>query len=175
MYIRIFDTLKFPGEKLVPGHVVCNVGHLPTADEDDLRATVQSSLKIMEELAGVCSTQETAEGASGFVANLLCVLPKSGPRGRWIRPNWQSLREVNLSVWVSAKDAQSWYRQSKAHAAIVAQHGEGKLRTFGNLLMTLEPLRVAWQSRCRACASLAEGLATRCPRCTGPTFDLPSF
>ncbi|CAK9034104.1 unnamed protein product [Durusdinium trenchii] len=172
----MLDNGRGQAEKLAPGHVVCNVGHLPTADADDLRATVHSSLKIMEELSGV-SLPGDMQGtpAPGFVANLLCVLPKSARRPWLINPNWQSLREVNLSVWASSEDAQAWYRQSQAHAAIVAQHAQGKLRTFGNLLMTLQPLRVAWQSRCRACASLAEGLATRCPSCGARTFELPSF
>lgn len=62
---------------LAPGHValalgrlprsaaeVCNVGHLPTCDQDDLRATVYASLKIMEELAG------NGEAAEGFATRL---------------------------------------------------------------------------------------------------------
>jgi len=165
-----------------PGHVVCNVGHLPTADDEDLRATVRSSLKIMEELSGVKAALRTKEvqvaahpPADGFVANLLCVLPKPGRRGI-VHPGWQSVREVNLSVWSTEEAAVSWYRQSDAHAAILSQHKEGKLRTFGNLLLTLNATKVAWQRRCKACATVVEGFAQgRCHRCGAATYDLPAF
>lgn len=165
-----------------PGHVVCNVGHLPTADDEDLRATVRSSLKIMEELSGVKAALRTKEvqvaahpPADGFVANLLCVLPKPGRRGI-VHPGWQSVREVNLSVWSTEEAAVSWYRKSDAHAAILSQHKEGKLRTFGNLLLTLNATKVAWQRRCKACAAVVEGFAQgRCHRCGAATYDLPAF
>eukprot|EP00439_Symbiodinium_sp_Y106_P062413 s2212_g9.t1 len=192
---------------------VCNVGHLPTADDEDLRvellrgegrdqviawlvcvcalrlaeATVRSSLKIMEELSGVKAALRTKEvqvaahpPADGFVANLLCVLPKPGRRGI-VHPGWQSVREVNLSVWSTEEAAVSWYRQSDAHAAILSQHKEGKLRklvprTFGNLLLTLNATKVAWQRRCKACATVVEGFAQgRCHRCGAATYDLPAF
>eukprot|EP00933_Yihiella_yeosuensis_P022571 TRINITY_DN17767_c0_g1_i2.p1 TRINITY_DN17767_c0_g1~~TRINITY_DN17767_c0_g1_i2.p1 ORF type:complete len:124 (-),score=22.78 TRINITY_DN17767_c0_g1_i2:44-415(-) len=112
----------------------------------------------------------------GFVANLLCVIPRPGRRKNPLLPGWSSIREVNLSVWKDEEAAADWYRKSKAHASILRDHQQGKLRTFGNLLMTMEPTKVAWQRRCRICAAVANGLqADRCPKCSGPTFDMPPF
>ncbi|CAJ1361466.1 unnamed protein product, partial [Effrenium voratum] len=130
-FLDVGVCLMLAGEDAEPGHVVCNVGHLPTADDGDLRATVRSSLKIMEELAGVpaCQGAGSLLPAPGFVANVLCVLPKSGPRRLSLSPSWQSIRQVNLSVWTSDEHATAWYKQSRAHASILAQHAQGKLRT----------------------------------------------
>ncbi|CAE8638553.1 unnamed protein product [Polarella glacialis] len=170
----MLDGQQGSGVTSPPGHVVCNVGHLPTAHDEDLRATVRSSLDIMNELS---EGDLDSHGATpGFMANLLCVLPKPGMRRPLLHPGWQSVKEVNLSVWTDEQAAASWYRKSHAHANIVADHQQGRLRTFGNLLLTLKPTKVVRQRRCRACAAVAEGLFTdRCPRCSAPTFELPAF
>ncbi|CAK0839449.1 unnamed protein product [Prorocentrum cordatum] len=175
--LRAGVCLMLRGAQAAPGHVVCNVGHLPTADVGDVRATVKASLDIMRELGGL---DGRGPPAPGFVGQLLCVVPEVGAAGGpMLGVNWRSVQEINLSIWSSPEAAAEWYRGSPAHAGIVAAHaghGPGRLRTFGNLLLSLKPLRVSWQRRCRACAGVAEGLdADRCPSCDGSTFPLPAF
>lgn len=166
--------LFLSGSSDEPGHVVCNVGHMPTADPEDLRTTVRSSLRIMEELHtgdGTCDY-----GTEGFVANLLCILPASRAVTPILGLSWQSVREVNLSVWKSKEAAAAWYRNSAAHAEVLHEHAAGGLKTFGNLLMSLDATKVSWQRRCGMCAAVVQGLhVDTCPRCEGRTFPMPAF
>merc|ERR1719330_1992018 len=75
-----------------PGHVVCNVGHIRTDDWKDIEATVSASLHIMEELHAT---------GSGFVSNVLCVVPNTSEFRAFGDFEWKSIREINLSVWSS--------------------------------------------------------------------------
>lgn len=169
--LQIGLCLFLEGEQTVPGHVVLNVGHIPTADLDDVRSTVRSSLNIMKELS-----RSDAAPVAGFVANLLCILPEAGCTYSPINVGWRSVREVNLSVWGSQESAATWYRHSAAHAAILSEHRSGGLRTFGNLLLSLQPVACRFQRRCSACRSAVEGVASDlCPHCSGATFPLPVF
>merc|ERR1711871_229276 len=146
--LEIGVCLLLQGQQLEPGYVVCNVGHIPQAHFGDLRSTVRSSLEIMKELHS---------DAPGFVSNVLCVLPRP-PRGQrgCCTCKWDSVREINLSVWSKPEDAAAWYRSSREHKRIVADHQTGGLKVFGNLLASLEPTRLHWQRRCKRCAAVAE-------------------
>mmetsp|Transcript_71845 Transcript_71845/g.156445 ORF Transcript_71845/g.156445 Transcript_71845/m.156445 type:complete len:221 (+) Transcript_71845:705-1367(+) len=153
-----------------PKHVVLNVGHLPTADLDDLRSTVRTSLDIMNELDG--GKEE------GFVANVLCVLPtkNSSSPGPSLGVSWRSVREINLSVWTGPEHAGRWYRRSKGHREIVSQHRSGSLKTFGNLLLSLNASSARWQRRCKACRLTEDSLeADICSKCGAETWKLPLF
>jgi len=161
--------LMLDGEQIDPGHVVLNVGHLPTADPIDIRSTVRASLRIMEELNGQTSTP-------GFVANVLCLLPEPSPKRSLAGVSWRSVREINLSVWNSHAAAAAWYRTSKAHRDIIVQHHDGGLRTFGNLLLSSDAVSLRYQRRCSNCRSVVEGLASnQCPECGSSTFPIPVF
>jgi len=186
--LRAGVCLMLEGEQSKPGHIVCNVGHLPTSDLEDIRSTVKHSLDIMRELSGNSSGQNHGSDAQtreqhsshvpGFIANVLCVIPESGGRKSYLGVDWCCMRQINLSVWSDQASAGAWYRGSEAHAAVLKEHqgGPGGLRTFGNLLLSMSPLRVAWQRRCRACSAVAEGLeADQCPRCGASTFPMPAF
>jgi len=183
-HLRAGVCLMLEGEQTKPGHVVCNVGHLPTADLEDIRSTVKHSLDIMRELSGrqdhsgLCTRELHHSQVPGFIANVLCVIPECGGGKSYLGVDWSCMRQINLSVWSDQASAGAWYRGSEAHAAVLKEHqgGPGGLRTFGNLLLSMSPLRVAWQRRCRACTAVVEGLETdQCSRCAGPTFPIPAF
>eukprot|EP00927_Polykrikos_kofoidii_P000789 TRINITY_DN10301_c0_g1_i1.p1 TRINITY_DN10301_c0_g1~~TRINITY_DN10301_c0_g1_i1.p1 ORF type:complete len:1205 (+),score=185.24 TRINITY_DN10301_c0_g1_i1:80-3694(+) len=204
--LQVGICLHLEGERVEPGHVVCNVGHLPTADLDDIRETVRTSLDIMEELGGV----REKDPAPGFISNLLCVVPETAKPRPIFGVGWRTLKEINLSVWSSKEAAATWYRGSAAHTTAMRMHqGHGSggstgtgnacrrnanvasgahakttgsrgrsrgLKTFGNLLLSLQPLRARWQRRCKQCTALAEGLdADTCPECGGATFPMSVF
>eukprot|EP00929_Paragymnodinium_shiwhaense_P006829 TRINITY_DN110795_c0_g1_i1.p1 TRINITY_DN110795_c0_g1~~TRINITY_DN110795_c0_g1_i1.p1 ORF type:complete len:980 (-),score=65.73 TRINITY_DN110795_c0_g1_i1:160-3099(-) len=161
-----------------PGYVVCNVGHLPTADLNDVRSTVRASLDCMEELGGYrpSLSHSGSDAAPGFVANILCVLPEQGRGVSCGGMNWASLREVNLSLWATDDAAADWYRSSRAHGDIMRQHRQGALRTFGNLLLSLEPKRLQYQRRCQSCSAVSEGRESDvCTTCSAKTFAMPVF
>lgn len=186
--LRTGVCLMLEGEQAKPGHIVCNVGHLPTADLEDIRSTVKHSLDIMRELSGsndgrnhssdACTRESHPSHVPGFIANVLCVIPENGGGQSYLGVDWCCMRQINLSVWDDQASAGAWYRGSEAHAAVLKEHqgGPGGLRTFGNLLLSMNPLRVAWQRRCRACSAVAEGReADQCPRCGASTFPIPAF
>ena len=98
-------------EALAPGHVVCNVGHLPTCDQDDLRATVHASLQIMEELA-------RGGGAEGFAARPIAL------EARALRGVQPALRAAKGHPEVGAPNLDGSIKEALALAAKLAL-GEG--------------------------------------------------
>eukprot|EP00927_Polykrikos_kofoidii_P038961 TRINITY_DN3339_c1_g1_i1.p1 TRINITY_DN3339_c1_g1~~TRINITY_DN3339_c1_g1_i1.p1 ORF type:complete len:1071 (-),score=125.67 TRINITY_DN3339_c1_g1_i1:124-3234(-) len=165
--LKLGVCLMLEGGQYEPGHVVCNVGHIPRAIFEDVRATVSASLDIMDELR---------VDTPGFVSNLLCVVPDVNKPRSMFDLEWLSMREINLSVWESHEAAMKWYRESAAHSSILEAHHRGGLKGFGDLLMSLKPISVRWQRRCRTCAGLVEGIGSQqCPRCRGNTYAVPMF
>lgn len=165
--LKVGACLMLEGEQVEPSHFVCNVGHIPGPQLGDMMLTAAASLDIMDELDG---------GAPGLIANILCIVPDVNPAHCFCDCGWQSMREINLSVWQSAAAAQSWYYRSEAHADILAKHKGHGLKVFGNLLASLQPSRMQWQRRCQLCSSVVDGYASEtCAYCPGKTYPIPRF
>ena len=125
-----------------PNFFVCNVGQIMENCMPDMQHTMNTLVDVWHEfhepkLPGLC-------------ANVVMVFPGSD----------QGLaKEINLSVWETGKDAFDWYVKSKGHKKALMQHTSGVLRTFGNLLASLQPREpISYQDRCSNCARPVEGL-----------------
>eukprot|EP00929_Paragymnodinium_shiwhaense_P030450 TRINITY_DN17259_c0_g1_i1.p1 TRINITY_DN17259_c0_g1~~TRINITY_DN17259_c0_g1_i1.p1 ORF type:complete len:982 (-),score=195.92 TRINITY_DN17259_c0_g1_i1:184-3129(-) len=152
-----------------PEFYVCNVGHIDTSNTHGLN-DIQ---RTMNALRDVWSEFER-EPPRGFVANIVAVFP-------YIQGT-TTCKEVNLSVWERSEDAHKWYYDSEGHRKIMCQHTGGFLRTFGNLLASLQPTEaVRFQDRCQRCSRLVESKTpgepppARCTLCGARTFDYPLF
>lgn len=124
------------GKAKKPNFFVCNVGQILESCLPDMQHTMNTLVDVWDEfhepkLPGLC-------------ANVVMVIPSSD----------QGLaKEINLSVWETGKDAFDWYVKSKGHKKALMQHTSGVLRTFGNLLASLEPKEaISYQDRCSSCA-----------------------
>eukprot|EP00927_Polykrikos_kofoidii_P029651 TRINITY_DN25614_c0_g1_i1.p1 TRINITY_DN25614_c0_g1~~TRINITY_DN25614_c0_g1_i1.p1 ORF type:complete len:1009 (+),score=124.85 TRINITY_DN25614_c0_g1_i1:422-3028(+) len=152
-----------------PEFFVCNVGHIDTVHE----AGLQDMQRTMNALRDVW-TEFKSDKPQGLVANLVAVFP--------FVQGTTSAKEINLSAWSSSEDAHAWYYKSKGHRYIMEQHTSGYLRSFGNLLASLEPIDgVRFQDRCQRCSRLVESTEAgrppplRCGFCGARTFDYPLF
>merc|ERR1711972_603024 len=101
----------------------------------------------MNNLADVWKEFQSPD-VKGLVANVVAVFPfVRGVKGLPLA------KEINLSAWESSQDAYDWYVRSPGHKRALYQHSSGLLRTFGNLLASLEPVtQVRHQDRCMKCA-----------------------
>lgn len=168
MDIPVFDmgdlgvaAMLCPGDAL-PKYVVCNVGHIDLqqpAGMSDMQRTMNTVRDVWGEL----------RGRSGLIANVVCLFPRLG----------SVAKEVNLSAWESKEAARDWYMSSEGHNNIMRQHTSGYLRTFGNLLSSLEPRMLRHQGRCSRCARVVEAEVGRAPDhcgvCGAKTFQYPGF
>ncbi|CAE7709505.1 alnC [Symbiodinium pilosum] len=147
-----------------PNFFVCNVGQIVESALPDLQHTMNTLVDVWGEfhdptLPGLC-------------ANVVMVFPTSGQ-------GWA--KEINLSVWESGKDAFDWYVKSKGHKKALMEHTSGILRTFGNLLASLEPAEpIKYQDRCRRCGRTVEAAPGQpaqpaCPVCGAGTFRYNLF
>ncbi|CAE8589911.1 unnamed protein product, partial [Polarella glacialis] len=94
----------------------------------DMQRTMNNLLDVWKEF------QDPA--LPGLCANVVAIFPQVMGQG--------VAKEINLSAWETGKDAYDWYVKSKGHRTALTQHHGGTLRTFGNLLASLqhaEPLR----------------------------------
>lgn len=156
-------------EAAVPGFFVCNVGHIDTQHEaglSDLQRTMNALRDVWSEFRD--------DDVTGFIANVVAVFP-------YIQGTTRA-KEVNFSAWRNGRDAHDWYARSAGHRNIMKQHTGGQLKTFGNLLASLEPVgKVRLQDRCQRCSRLVEAEEqgkpppTVCPACGGRTFGYPHF
>ncbi|CAJ1366509.1 unnamed protein product [Effrenium voratum] len=129
------------GKGRQPNFFVCNVGQIVESCLPDMQHTMNTLVDVWNEfhepkLPGLC-------------ANVVMVFPSSD----------QGLaKEINLSAWESGKDAFEWYVKSQGHKkALMMQHTSGVLRTFGNLLASLEPREQRFLDRCSTCSRQVEG------------------
>ncbi|CAE7230351.1 alnC [Symbiodinium natans] len=147
-----------------PNFFVCNVGQIVESCMTDLQHTMNTLVDVWGEfhdptLPGLC-------------ANVVMVFPSSDQ-------GWA--KEINLSVWESGKDAFDWYVKSKGHKKALMEHTSGILRTFGNLLASLEPVEpIKYQDRCRRCGRTVEASAGQpahpaCLVCGASTFRYNLF
>eukprot|EP00927_Polykrikos_kofoidii_P040825 TRINITY_DN34827_c0_g1_i1.p1 TRINITY_DN34827_c0_g1~~TRINITY_DN34827_c0_g1_i1.p1 ORF type:complete len:1003 (-),score=130.78 TRINITY_DN34827_c0_g1_i1:24-2645(-) len=159
------------GEKpeSLPRFLVSNVGHIDTGHKNGL-SDMQRTMNALRDVW----TEFKEKQPEGLVANVVAVFP--------FIQGTTSAKELNLSVWNSCEDAHNWYYQSPGHKTITQQHASGNLRTFGNLLASLEPIdKVRFQDRCQRCSRLVEDVEVgkppplRCNLCGGRTFDYPLF
>lgn len=125
-----------------PNFFVCNVGQILESCLPDMQHTMNTLVDVWDEfhepkLPGLC-------------ANVVMVFPSSD----------QGLaKEINLSAWETGKDAFEWYVKSKGHKKALMQHTSGVLRTFGNLLASLEPKEpISYQDRCSSCSRPVEAV-----------------
>jgi len=158
-----------PESQLPPEYFVCNVGHVDTRAAGGM-LDLQKTMNTLRDTW----TEFRQPDMQGLVANIVCFFPRV--KGTTFA------KELNLSCWHSAEDAQEWYAKSPAHGDIMRQHGNGELRTFGNLLASLVPHgKIRHQDRCSACARLVESdrvgekAPRRCRACGGRGFGYPWF
>jgi len=109
----------------------------------------------------------------GLLSNVVCVFTNIASQGL--------AKEINFSVWETARDAYEWYVHSPGHKRVMHQHSSGLLMVFGNLLASLAPTKLHHSDRCRRCARqvLADDPGgrppTHCSVCGGATFRYPLF
>jgi len=110
----------------------------------------------------------------GLISNCVCLFPSVG--------RTEFAKEINISAWESSKAAHDWYAESSGHQNIMRQHTGGFLKTFGNLLASLEPTRpLRVQDRCRRCFRVIENereggeVPSRCACCGARSFGYPTF
>mmetsp|Transcript_7459 Transcript_7459/g.17128 ORF Transcript_7459/g.17128 Transcript_7459/m.17128 type:complete len:961 (-) Transcript_7459:34-2916(-) len=147
-----------------PNFFVCNVGQIIDSCMTDMQLTMNTLVDVWgefhdPELPGLC-------------ANVVMVIPSAE----------QGLnKEINLSVWETGKDAFDWYVKSQGHKKALMQHTSGILRTFGNLLASLEPAQpIKYQDRCRRCgrtveASPGQPAPSTCSVCGASSFRYNLF
>jgi len=160
---------EVPPEDRKPNYFICNIGHIDTAHEGGLN-DLQRTMNTVRD----CWTEFKQPDVKGLVSNVVCVFPTID--------GTTFSKEINLSSWESQEAAHEWYKESKGHQNILAQHTGGHLRTFGNLLASLKPSQeVRHQDRCRRCSRLVESetlgerAPPRCTVCGGKTFRYPFF
>lgn len=142
-----------------PNFFVCNVGQIVESCITDLQHTMNTLVDVWDEFHD--------PNLPGLCANVVMVIPSSDQ-------GWA--KEINLSVWESGKDAFDWYVKSKGHKKALMEHTSGILRTFGNLLASLEPAEpIKYQDRCRRCgrtveASPGQPAPAACRVCGASTF-----
>lgn len=147
-----------------PNFFVCNVGQIVESCITDLQHTMNTLVDVWDEFHD--------PNLPGLCANVVMVIPSSDQ-------GWA--KEINLSVWESGKDAFDWYVKSKGHKKALMEHTSGILRTFGNLLASLEPAEpIKYQDRCRRCgrtveASPGQPAPAACRVCGASTFRYNLF
>eukprot|EP00930_Biecheleria_cincta_P045209 TRINITY_DN31168_c0_g1_i1.p1 TRINITY_DN31168_c0_g1~~TRINITY_DN31168_c0_g1_i1.p1 ORF type:complete len:956 (+),score=177.54 TRINITY_DN31168_c0_g1_i1:77-2944(+) len=147
-----------------PKFFVCNVGQIVQNCLPDIQKTMNTLVDVWKEF------QDPA--LPGLCANVVAVFPTTS----------QGLaKEINFSSWETGKDAYDWYVKSEGHKKALAQHTSGILKTFGNLLASLEPKQpLQHQDRCRRCSRVEaarEGqlAPSACRVCGGATFRYSLF
>lgn len=159
-----FAPRTVKGKHRPPQYCVCNVGQIYSGALADMQQTMNTLIDVWSEFQ--------APEMKGLLANLVAVFPDIKDQ--------RVAKEINLSFWESAKDAHNWYVKSPGHKNALFQHTSGRLKTFGNLLASLElagPMQ--HRDRCRQCARPVQskelgGLAPQnCGVCGGPTFRHP--
>uniref|UniRef100_A0A7S1PPX7 Uncharacterized protein n=1 Tax=Alexandrium catenella TaxID=2925 RepID=A0A7S1PPX7_ALECA len=156
---------------VAPTSFVCNVGHMSMKHDgwyNDLLRTARSAVGIAREFDKADKQQ------LGLVSNLLCLVPVEGDGGRG---RLSYLKEFNFSAWETPKHAFQWYAGSPEHKEILAEHNNGSLTNFGNVLANMQlskPMR--WQARCSRCAGLVSNYpeVRECP-CGAPVIEMPLF
>lgn len=154
----------------VPEYFVCNVGQIAIDSTSrglaDTQRTMNTLRDVWEEFSG--------PNVDGLMSNVVMVFPKVESQ--------LLLKEVNLSVWETQKQAYEWYATSPGHRDVLQQHVSGGLMTFGNLLTSLEPAcSLRYMDRCQTCARVVESMTVGeppplyCQVCGGDTFKYPLF
>lgn len=150
-----------------PEHFVCNVGHIDIKHPKGT-ADFQQTMNALQDVW----TEFKSPSVKGLVANVVCVFPRLA--------GTSFAKEINLSAWHSADDAQAWYKRSIGHAEVLRRHSSGGLGTFGNMLASLQPCDgVRHQDRCRECARLVDSgqfgkrAPSRCEACGGKPYGYP--
>ena len=125
-----------------PNFFVCNVGQILESCLPDMQHTMNNLVDVWDEFE--------EPKLPGLFANVVMVFPSSD----------QGLaKEINLSAWETCKDAFEWYVKSKGHKKALMQHTSDVLRTFGNLLASLEPKEpISYQDRCSSCSRPVEAV-----------------
>merc|ERR1719352_2022312 len=97
-----------------------------------------------------CWTEFSNGEAPGLLANISCIFPNTGNRSM--------AKEVNLSAWRTAEDAENWQANSAGYAKVVADRKNGTLGTFGSATTDLRHVGgvIRYQDRCSRCARVVE-------------------